>query len=347
MNAKKWLFVIILLLSLLCIGLVIEKIVTLYNVFYKDNIRETAFLYVPTGAGMAAVIDSLHANDALIDEATFLAALKDKQYDTLTVCPGRYRLQRGMNNTKLLRMLQFGWQEPVKLVIAGAIRSSERLAKTLSRYVEPDSVTLLRALTSDSLLQSFGYTSTTLLGMITPNTYEVYWNTGAEELLQRLHKETAKFWNEARTQRLKATGLTRDQAITLAAIVEEETNKTDEMPRVAGVYMNRLAKGIALQADPTLKFAWNDFTMKRVLNKHKKIDSPYNTYKYPGLPPGPIRIPSIAAIDAVLHYEQHNYIFFCADSTFTGYHVFAQTLEQHNLNAAKYRKALNAKGIFK
>jgi UPF0755 protein len=296
---------------------------------------------------MATVIDSLRANGLLLDEATFLSALHNKEYDTLTVSPGRYRLQQGISNTELLRMLQHGWQEPVKVVIAGAIRSHGKLAKTLSRYVEPDSAALSRALSNDSLLQSFGYTPATLLGMITPNTYEVYWNTGAEELLQRLHKETAKFWNEARTQQLAATGLTRNEAITLASIVNEETNKTDEMPRLAGVYINRLARGIALQADPTLKYAWNDFTMKRVLNKHKKIDSPYNTYKYPGLPPGPICIPPIAAIDAVLHYERHNYLYFCADAGFNGYHVFAQTLQQHNQNAAKYRHALNAKGIYR
>ncbi|MDR2358295.1 MAG: endolytic transglycosylase MltG [Prevotellaceae bacterium] len=346
MNAKKWLFIIILFFSLLCTGFLVEKLITLYRISYKENVRESAFLYVPTGACLATVIDSLRAHALLIDESTFLAASQKSDYKTFTVRPGRYRVAKGMTNTDLLRMLNFGWQEPVKIVIAGPIRSNGKLAKTLSRYVEPDSATLFRALSGGSVLQRFGYTPDNVLGMIIPNTYEVYWNITAEELLQRLHKENIKFWNGTRTQLLETIGLTRNEAVTLAAIVNEETNKTDEMPRIAGVYMNRLAKGIALQADPTLKFAWNDFTIKRVLNKHKTIDSPYNTYKYPGLPPGPICIPSIAAIDAVLHYERHNYLYFCADAGFTGYHVFAQTLAQHNKNAQAYQKALNQKRIF-
>ena len=346
MKAKKWLFIIILLFTLLCTGFIVEKLITLYRVSYKENVREGAFLYVPTGARLATVIDSLRAHALLIDEATFLAASQKSDYDTSTVRPGRYRIAKGMTNTDLLRMLHFGWQEPVKIVIAGAIRSNEKLARTLSRYIEPDSATLFRALSDDSLLRRFGYTPATVLGMIIPNTYEVYWNTGAEELLQRLYKENIKFWNEKRMQQLETIGLNRNQAVTLASIVNEETNKTDEMPRVAGVYMNRLARGMALQADPTLKFAWNDFSIKRVLNKHKTIDSPYNTYKYAGLPPAPVCIPSIAAIDAVLEYEQHHYLYFCADAGFTGYHVFAQTLAQHNKNARKYQQALNRKKIF-
>ncbi|MDR3132848.1 MAG: endolytic transglycosylase MltG [Prevotellaceae bacterium] len=346
MSAKKWLFIVILLLFLLSAGFVVKRFIAFYHISYEENVRDDAFLYVPTGAGFAAVIDSLHANGWLMDEAAFLAASQKDDYKALQVYPGRYRIRKGMNNTNLLRMLKFGWQEPVKVVVAGAIRSNERLAKTLSRNVEPDSAALFRALSDDSLLQNFGYTPATVLGMIIPNTYEVYWNISAEELLQRLHKENVKFWNEKRTQQLQTIGLTRNEAVTLASIVNEETNKTDEMPRVAGVYMNRLAKDIALQADPTLKYAWNDFSIKRVLNKHKHIDSPYNTYKFPGLPPGPICIPSIAAIDAVLHYERHDYLYFCADAGFTGYHVFAKNLSQHNQNADKYRTALNRKKIY-
>jgi UPF0755 protein len=347
MNAKKWLFIIILLLSLLCIGFTVKSLITLYHISYKNNVQKNAFLYVPTGAGIDAVIDSLHAQGLLIDEPAFLAATQKSYYKASKVCPGRYRIEKGMSNKHLLRMLNFGWQTPVRIVVAGAIRSNEKLAKTLSRYVEPDSAALCRALSSDALLQHFGYTPATVLGMIIPNTYEAYWNISAEELLQRLHKENVKFWNETRTQQLKAIGLTRNEAVTLASIVNEETIKAGEMPRVAGVYMNRLKQGVALQADPTLKYAWNDFSIKRVLNKHKTIDSPYNTYKYRGLPPGPICIPSIDAIDAVLQYERHSYFYFCADAGFTGYHVFAQTLAQHNKNAQAYQHALNLKNIYR
>jgi UPF0755 protein len=344
---KKWIRIVILLLFLLGAGLIAKRILTHYHTFYKGNIREDAFLYVPTGAGITAVIDSLHARRLLIDEATFLAAAQGNNDAPPEIQPGRYRIRKGMNNSGLLRMLQFGWQEPVKITIAGAIRSNEKLAKILSRYVEPDSAALSRALSGDSLLQTFGYTPETVLGMIIPDTYEVYWNIRPEELLQRLHRENIKFWNDTRRQHLKNTGLSRIQAITLASVVNEETNKTEEMPRIAGVYINRLQKGIPLQADPTLKYAWGDFSIKRLLNKHKNIDSPYNTYKHAGLPPGPVRIPSIAAIDAVLQYERHDYLYFCADANFSGYHVFAKTLAQHNKNAQQYRQALNLKKIYK
>ena len=183
--------------------------------------------------------------------------------------------------------------------------------------------------------------------MFIPNTYEFFWNTGPEEFTDRMKVEYDKFWQGERDRHAKKLGMTRSEVVTLASIVDEETLFDEENSRVAGVYINRIEKGIPLQADPTLKFALGDFTRQRILNDDKKIDSPYNTYKYRGLPPGPISIPSISAIESVLNYEKHNYIFFCAKADFSGYHAFARTLAQHNRNARAYQDALNKARIYR
>jgi UPF0755 protein len=180
-----------------------------------------------------------------------------------------------------------------------------------------------------------------------PNTYEFYWNTSADKFIERMYVEYKHFWSKSRLNKAQKIKLTPEQVIILASIVEEETIKDDEKPTVAGVYLNRLHKNIRLQADPTVRFAVGDFEIKRILNKHLKIDSPYNTYKYAGLPPGPICIPTISSIDAVLNYKKHDYLYFCAKDDFSGYHAFAKTLKQHNINATKYRKALNKNRIYK
>ena len=183
--------------------------------------------------------------------------------------------------------------------------------------------------------------------MFIPNTYEVYWTIKGDELMKRLKKEYDRFWTPERDQKAKVLEMTREEVSTLAAIVQAETAKSDEKPRVAGVYINRLRKGIALQADPTLIFALGDFTIKRVLNKDKEVDSPYNTYLYAGLPPGPIRMPNITSIKSVLNYESHDYIYFCAKEDFSGYHNFVTTYSQHRKNARKYQKALNNKKVYR
>jgi UPF0755 protein len=196
-------------------------------------------------------------------------------------------------------------------------------------------------------VKKFGFTTENIISMFIPNTYEVYWDIPAEKFMERMNKEYTSFWTDQRKARLKAIGLTQLQAITLASIVEKESNKNDEKPDIAGVYMNRYKQGWLLQADPTLVYAMGDFTIKRVLNAYKKIDSPYNTYKYAGLPPGPICLPSISSIDAVLNYRQHNYMYFCAREDFSGYHNFAVTMNEHLVNAARYQQALDRQGIMK
>jgi UPF0755 protein len=217
----------------------------------------------------------------------------------------------------------------------------------LSRHIQPDSLEILQALNDTQCTKTYGFTPATIMGMFIPNTYEVYWTIGVEALMQRMKKEYDAFWNDERREKAAAMQFTPQEVVTLAAIVCEETLKADEMPRVAGVYVNRLKKGIPLQADPTLKFAADNFAMRRVLSRYKAIDSPYNTYKYAGLPPGPICVPPPVAIDAVLNYEQHQYIYFCAKADFSGYHNFSKTLAQHNQYAREYQRTLSQNRIYR
>ena len=210
-----------------------------------------------------------------------------------------------------------------------------------------DSIDIANLLTEKSILQEYNFTKQTLPALFIPNTYQVYWNISAKDFLNRMFKEYKRFWTEERQNKAKAIGLTPIEVSILASIVEEETNNKSEKPMVAGLYINRLKKGMPLQADPTVKFAWQDFTLRRITNKHLTIDSPYNTYKITGLPPGPIRIPSPEGIDAVLNYSKHNYLYMCAKEDFSGTHNFASTLSEHNRNARKYWDALNKRKIYK
>jgi UPF0755 protein len=345
-NVKRYLFVLILLFSLLCTGFIAERIINLYLILYRPNVQNEAVLLIPARAGFEQVVDSLSAHRVLRNDATFGQAAQMEKYRQ-KVRPGRYKITAGMSNKQLIRKLKVGAQDPVNLVISGNIRTNEKLAALLSRTIEADSADILRALSDEQLTRTFGYTPATVMGMIVPNTYQVYWDIPVEKLLQRLHREFLAFWNEKRTQQLAPLRLTRDEVITLASIVNEETHRNDELPRVAGVYINRLNIGMPLQADPTLIFACRDFTIQRVLDRHKSIASPYNTYLHAGLPPGPICVPSIAAIDAVLNYERHDYLYFCAKEDFSGQLIFAATLAQHNQNANRYRQALNQHKIFR
>lgn len=345
-KAKRYLLLLILLVSLLCIGYIAEGVIRIYTTFYTRNVTSDATLHIPTGAGFDGVLDSLRSARVLQNENAFVRAAQDENY-VQKVRPGRYKIAAGMTNKQLIRKLKTGTQDAVNIVIAGHIRDNGKLAAILARSIEIDSATLYHALSDTLLIRRLGYTPATIPAMIIPNTYQVYWTISAEQLLQRLQKESQAFWNDARLRQAADAGLTRDEVTTLASIVNEETNKIDEMPRVAGVYINRLRRRMPLQADPTLKYACRDFAIKRVLDRHKAIESPYNTYKYAGLPPGPICIPSIAAIDAVLRYEHHNYLYFCARDDFSGYHLFAATLAQHNQNAEQYRRALNRERVFR
>ncbi len=258
--------------------------------------------------------------------------------------PGRYQVTDGMSNWDLIKMLMKGRQETFDVVFKYAERKEE-IARFFSHQLEADSNTINFLLNDSLFTHNLGFDSNTIMCLFIPNTYNFYWNTRSLSVLERMHKEYRKFWNVKRLTRAFQNQMTPIQVSILASIVQKETNKIDEMPVVAGVYINRLRKGIPLQADPTVIYAWNDKNIRRVTHLHTSILSPYNTYINTGLPPGPICTPSIQAIEAVLNYEPHNYFYFCAKEDFSGYHSFAETLEQHILNARRYQRALNANGI--
>ncbi len=262
-----------------------------------------------------------------------------------TLKPGRYLLTNGLNNREFVALLRSGRQSPVKVVF-NKERTLADLCGTIGSQIEADSIELYNHLTNNTFLSKHQLDSNSIMTKFIPNTYEFFWNTSAEKWANRMFKEQSKFWTKDRNKKAEELSLNHNEIITLASIVEEETNKYDEMPKVAGVYLNRLKKGWKLQADPTVKFALQDFEIRRVLNKHLEFASPYNTYYTEGLPPGPICTPSVKTIDAVLNAEEHDYMYFCAKDDFSGYHAFAKTLKQHNLNAKNYQKALNQRKIF-
>jgi UPF0755 protein len=320
-----------------------------YHANYAPNVSlqgKAVYLYVRSGADFNEVLDSLRSLQVLKDERTFVNIAMQKNYPD-NVHTGRYKLADGMNNKQLVYVLMSGVQEPVRLTLSGNIRTNRRLAVLLSRHIQPDSLAILQALNDTLLTKTYGFTPATIMGMFIPNTYEVYWNISVNALMQRMKKEYDTFWDAERREKAAAMRLTPQEVVTLASIVYEESAKADEMPRIAGVYVNRLRKGIPLQADPTLKYAAGNFALRRVLTRHTAIDSPYNTYKYAGLPPGPICVPPPVAIDAALNYETHEYLYFCAKADFNGYHNFSKTLAQHNQYAREYQQALSHNRIYR
>lgn len=259
---------------------------------------------------------------------------------------GYYVIKPQQGNKAIVRQLAQGLQQPVKLRFNN-IRTLPQLAGVLSKQIMMDSTQIMDAMCDTAFLRAQGWTYETLPALFLPNTYEVWWNMSPERFRQVFTKAYAAFWNEDRLKKAADKGLTPVEVAIIASIIEEETNAKDEWPIVAGIYMNRLRRGMYLQACPTVKFALNDFSIKRVLKEHTEVDSPYNTYKHLGLPPGPVRIPSIAALEAVLKAEKHNYLYMCAKDDFSGRHYFSTNLRQHNEYARRYHQALNRKRIYK
>ncbi|MDR0742810.1 MAG: endolytic transglycosylase MltG [Tannerella sp.] len=258
--------------------------------------------------------------------------------------PGRFSVEPGMNNNTLLNRLRRGQQAPVRLTFNN-IRQVSDLTDRLSDQLMLESDELLAYLNDEAYCESLGFNTVTIKTMFIPNTYEVYWNIPADKLMERMKREYDTFWTTDRRKKADNIYLSPVEVSILASIVEEETAVPDEYPAVAGLYINRLIKGMPLQADPTVKYAVGDFSLKRILNKHLTVESPYNTYLHEGLPPGPIRFPSVKGLDAVLNYAHHNYLYMCAKEDFSGRHNFAVTLKEHNRNADKYRAELNRRGI--
>ena len=257
---------------------------------------------------------------------------------------GRYHVLPDMTCLQLYRLLRNGTQEPMNFVVPTS-RTMDKLAATLSQSLMVDSAEIATALTDSTYLATRGYTIATIPALFIPNTYEVYWDISVDKLVERMERENNRFWTAERKAKADACGLTHEQVATLASIVDEETANDAEKPMIAGLYLNRLRIGMPLQADPTVKFAVGDFSLRRILGKHLKTVSPYNTYLIEGLPPGPIRIASIAGLDAVLNHAEHNYLYMCAKEDFSGTHNFATTLSEHYRNARAYIKALNERGI--
>lgn len=245
-----------------------------------------------------------------------------------------------MSNNELINLLRSGHQTPVNLVF-NKLRIKSQLAGKVAKQLEADSTSIMHLINNPVFLTKYDLDTSNVMAVFIPNTYEFFWNTNAEQFFDRMYSEYQRFWTDTRKEKQRKTKLTPIEVVILASIVEEESNKNAEKPTISGVYLNRLKKQIPLQADPTIKFALGNFEIKRVLKKHLEVNSPYNTYKNRGLPPGPICLPSIATIDAVLNFENHKYLYFCAKDDFSGYHVFSNTLQQHNQNAIRYQKALS------
>lgn len=305
---------------------------------YKKSIPAKKSVYIPLQATYSQMLDSIAT--AVEDMKSFKkVALRNELEKNFK--PGRYLLTPDKSNKDLARMLRMGWESPMMLTLSGNIRGLEKLSGILGKRLAADSASFMEHFAKGSTWEQNGFKKETFMAMFLPNTYEVYWTITPEKFVERMKKEYDKFWNQERLEKAKGIGLTPVEVSILASIVCEETNYTPEMSRVAGVYMNRLKRGMKLDADPTVKFALNDPSIKRILYRHLKVDSPYNTYLYAGLPPGPITIPSIKGIDAVLDYEHHNYLYFCANANMDGTHKFAVTLAGHNRNAREYQAALN------
>ncbi|MBF00547.1 endolytic transglycosylase MltG [Flavobacterium coralii] len=319
---------------------------------YKDIFSEnTAFsedrvaIYIPTGATFNQVQDSVKPYIADMERFNMVA---DKKSYPQYVKSGKFILKRGMNSNDIINALR----QPVPVNISFNNQETlERAIGRIAQQIEPDSLTLLKVFTDKTFLEENNFTEDNLLSMFIPNTYEFFWDTSALKVREKLAKEYRKFWNEERLAKAERLNMTPLEVSSLAAIVHKETVKEDERPRVAGVYLNRLQKGMKLEADPTVIYAIKrqsgdfDQVIKRVLNKDLVTDSPYNTYKNQGVPPGPIAMPDISAIDAVLNAEKHNYIYFCASTTKPGYHEFAVTAAQHQENARKYHAWVQKLGI--
>lgn len=318
----------------------------IYRLYFAPNVTENQkYLYIKTGSNYDDLVAEIKKKDLLNSVSSFTAAAR-KMNLAASVKPGRYRLKKGMTNRTLINMIKAGNQDPVKLKFHN-IRKKENFAAYLTSNLEADSLSFIKVLDSAALISKYGFNQDNVYAMFIPNTYEMYWNISPVDFFERMHKEYEKFWTADRKQKAASLNLTPSQVYTLASIVDAEALYDKEMPIIAGLYLNRLNKGILLQADPTVIFANNDFTVKRVTGKLLQVQSLYNTYKYAGLPPGPIMMPSINAIDAVLNRDNNNYIYMCAKEDFSGYHNFAETKAEHEVNARKYREALNKRNIFK
>lgn len=332
-------------LALLLCCLSILLVSTLFWALFTDfsSSKEQSYIYIGEHEEATSVYAHLRANGSFCKTIVLQCMSKISGYER-NIRAGRYSISPGISTLALFRNLRNGHQAPVQLVIS-TTRTLNDLAQKLSTQLATDSTIWATTFADTVLCAQFGYTRETLPCLFIPNTYEVFWNITPENLLKRMQKENKAFWTDSRHKAAKAVGLTEHEVITLASIIEQETANNAEKPMIAGMYLNRLHQGMKLQADPTVKFALQNFALRRIMHEHLMTNSPYNTYLYKGLPPGPICIPSIASIEAVLHPSRHNYLYMCAKEDFSGTHNFTVTYTEHLENARRYTNALNTRNI--
>ena len=335
-STKKFTTWSIILISILLITFSLRCFKTIVS----PQIQSDDFsIYVTMENSSEDIIEIIQSNDRNANLKGLKWIMKLKKYD-LHRHSGHFIIKKGYSAKNIADILNAGIQTPVKVII-NSTRTTEQIAASISSQLMLDSATIASKLNDMDYLKSKGFDKDNVFYLIIPNTYEFYWNVSIDGFIERIIKERDAFWNESRKEKAAKIGLSPEEVMTLASIIEEETAKNDELPIVAGLYINRLERGMLLQADPTVIYALGGERPKRVLKKHLETDSPYNTYKYAGLPPAPIRFVNIKSIDAVLNYSKHNYLYMCAKEDFSGYHNFATNLSAHNLNAARYQRALS------
>ena len=321
--------------------------VYIYQMLYSPNFlinSKEKFIIINEKTEFNELIKSLERDTIINDILSFSVLSKIMEYQE-NIKEGAYKVNTNMSNYDMITMLRSGNQTPINITFSYA-RKINDLAEKITKKLKMSDDDLMNYL-YDNIEDYNDFNKLDIISIFLPDTYEVYWNISPKNLTEKIYSEYKKFWNKERLIKLDKINLEQKEAIVLASIVASESRMLDEADRIAGVYMNRLNRNMRLQADPTLVFAANDYTIRRVLNKHKRIKSPYNTYIHKGLPPGPIRLASKNYIDAVLNYEKHNYIFMCAKEDFSGYHAFATNLTDHNRNAKKFQKALNLRKIYR
>ena len=327
---------------------IVVLFITGYYLIFGLNAKtggKAVIIYIPDASSYEQVLDTISDNLFIKYPKVLEWVAQKKKYPGL-VKPGRYVIEGDMSYAGLINLLRSGNQTVVNVTFNN-LRTLNDLAGKVGKQIEADSVQIISFINDPENYSSDGFNSSTIISVFIPNTYQFYWNTSAKGFYTRMLKEYNAFWNQERIDKAREKNLSPVEVSILASIVDDEVVKASEKPKIAGVYLNRLKRGIPLQACPTIKFALNDFTITRVLTKYLTVESPYNTYKYQGFPPGPIGFASIEGIDAVLNAESHDYLFFAAKADFSGYHNFSRTLAEHNRYAAEYQKELNRRKIFK
>ena len=310
-----------------------------YNDNKRPNFKHEAVIYVYPGDDAGEVMKTIADSAGVLRMSSLVRAFEDKKVSEY-IQPGRYVVKPSSSSVYVARMLNNGWQSPTRLVLSGTMRRKGDIARKIANQMMVDSAEVAAALNDDALLSEFGFNSVNVFSLFIPDTYEMYWTASVRDILQKQKDAYDAFWTPENVAKAQKLGLTKEQVSILASIVKGETNYEPEMPAVAGVYLNRLRIGMLLQADPTVAYCF-DYEPNRILLRHLQVDSPYNTYKYAGLPPGPIAVPTKACLNAVLNPDPHNYIYFCANADFSGTHAFASTLAEHMRNARAFQAELN------